>query len=212
MTNETMTIHEALAQLKMIDKRIADQIENTSFCVANKHSNKKIMGKSVPDFEKEVRSRYQSIGDMIRRRAAIRNALSRSNANTRIIVAGKEYTIAEAIEMKKTGITNQKKLLDNMRYMFTSANAEVVRNNNRLNDLAEESLQKMFGGKDKMADIEELNKMRETYIEQNTYEIVDPIGISGEIDRLDSEIESFYAEVDSKISISNAVTSISIEY
>ena len=39
MTNETMTIHEALSELKMLDSRINRKIESTSFCEANKHSN-----------------------------------------------------------------------------------------------------------------------------------------------------------------------------
>ena len=40
MNTKTMTIHEALAELKMLDNRIEDKIMSTNFIVANKVSNK----------------------------------------------------------------------------------------------------------------------------------------------------------------------------
>lgn len=38
MTTETMSIHKALAELKILDGRIKKEIQNGSYCAANKHS------------------------------------------------------------------------------------------------------------------------------------------------------------------------------
>ena len=95
---ETMTIHEALSELKMLDKRISAKIHGIKYCVANRHINTRIDGKTIDEYKQNVQSEYQAVTDLIRRRAAIRNALSRSNAYTTITVCGKEYTLAEAIE------------------------------------------------------------------------------------------------------------------
>lgn len=40
-TIEKMTVHKALAELKIIDFRIERSIDDAQFCVANKHSNEK---------------------------------------------------------------------------------------------------------------------------------------------------------------------------
>ena len=59
MNTETMTIHRALAELKVLDDRISKAINETSFVVSNKHSNEKIRGLSirpVPQLSKGVRA------------------------------------------------------------------------------------------------------------------------------------------------------------
>jgi len=42
MTTEKMTIHKALAELKIIGDRINSSISTATFIKANKHSNEKI--------------------------------------------------------------------------------------------------------------------------------------------------------------------------
>ena len=211
MTNETMTIHEALSELKMLDSRINRKIESTSFCEANKHSNSKINGFSIDDYKKNVVEVYQSINDLIRRRGAIRNALSNSNAITTITVGGKTYTIAEAIEMKKTGVDLLENLKLTMTEQYNSATRRVRMNNDALNEAADRYVQGLYGSKEK-SNSEEINKAREVYVVANTIDFIDPLGIQGEIEKLAEEIETFSHEVDSKISVSNALTTISISY
>lgn len=211
MTNETMTIHEALSELKMLDSRINRKIESTSFCEANKHSNSKINGLTIDDYKKNVVEVYQSINDLIRRRGAIRNALSNSNAITTITVGGKTYTIAEAIEMKKTGVDLLENLKLTMTEQYNSATRRIHMNNDALNEAADRYVQGLYGSKEKSVS-EEINKAREVYVVANTIDFIDPLGIQGEIEKLAEEIETFSHEVDSKISVSNALTTISISY
>lgn len=47
MTTETMTIHRALAELKVLENRINKTISDAKFCAAVKQSMKKVNGVSL---------------------------------------------------------------------------------------------------------------------------------------------------------------------
>ena len=100
MTTETMSIHQALVELKTLDKRIESAIQEGDWVVANKHSNGKISGIDLKDFVENVKSRHQKVTSLIARTEAIKRAVVNSNAVTKVTIAGKEYTVAEAIDMK----------------------------------------------------------------------------------------------------------------
>lgn len=58
MTTEKMTIHKALAELKIVDDRIISAINGGTYCVANKHSNEKIKGVPVKEYEGVMQGYY----------------------------------------------------------------------------------------------------------------------------------------------------------
>ena len=80
MIQETMTVHKALCELKMLDKRIESSIAGAEFCRTNKHSNAVINGVPLKEYGDEIVSQYQSIVDLITRRDAIKRAVVASNA------------------------------------------------------------------------------------------------------------------------------------
>lgn len=49
MTTEQMSIHQALVELKTLDKRVESAIQESEWIVANKHSNTKISGIDLKD-------------------------------------------------------------------------------------------------------------------------------------------------------------------
>lgn len=60
--------------------------------------------------------------------------------------------------------------------------------------------------------LKSLQKTREAYIEAQTMELVDPIGVLKEMEDLETEIAEFTAEVDAALSVSNSLTEIEITY
>ena len=104
MTNEKMTVHKALAELKIIDDRINNAIVSGTYVIANKHSNTKIHGMTIDDFKTSMKSDFQKVSDLIARRNAIKRTVVASNAVTKVKVGDVEYTVAEAIEMKNHGM------------------------------------------------------------------------------------------------------------
>ena len=92
-----MSLHRALSELKTLDKRIHKQIDDSKF-VGVKHKNKKVnLFQDEKEFIREAKADYQSIIDLITRKQKIKKAIVEANANTKVTVAGKEMTIADAI-------------------------------------------------------------------------------------------------------------------
>lgn len=213
MTTEKMSVHKALCELKTLDARIQKSIQQAVFVFANKHANTKISGVSVGEYSKEIESAYQSVTDLIARRDAIKRAVTLSNATVKVVIGGKEYTVAEAIEMKNHGISHLQLLLKKLESDNQRARREADHNNGEsLEERADEYVKSLYGNVDMKGASEEIKKVRADFIAAQTMEIVDPIGIRAEMERLEKQINDFTVEIDSALSVSNALTELTIEY
>lgn len=212
MTTETMTIHKGLATIKALDSRISKFINNTGFVGSKKHGMEKVQGKTVPELEKEIRSSYDSITDMMRRKYAIKQAIVLSNAQTKVILGDKEYTVAEAIEMKNNMVNMVKALRDRFAQNLRNAQNEAQRQNETLDDRADTYIKGIFEGKDlkKMGD--DHREMRQKWYEAMFVDVIDPLGAEEKIKALDDFITMFMSEVDAELSSSNAITTITVTY
>lgn len=213
MTKETMHVHSALAELKMLEERINKIIRNTTWVVANKHSNTKIDGKDVKAWIEEKKSEWQKLNDLIKRREAIKKAVVKSNAETTVVIAGETYTVAEAIERKNKGIVFLKNILGTLNHDIQMAGVNAnAGNGDKLEARADEHVKIMLGNSDTKNLSEEAKKIRKDFIEAQTVEIIDPIEAYKIVGLLEEEISQFMMEVDGKLSVSNAITEIEIEY
>lgn len=211
-TVEKMTIHKALCELKILDSRINNAISSARFCLANKHSNEKVNGVTVEEYQETMKASYNKASDLIRRREAIKRAVVLSNAKTIVKIGGKEYTVAEAIEMNNHGINLKLQLKNAMKKQYDSAMTAIISKNSVVDDKATEYVVGLFGQKESKTANEEYEKARKSYIEANTMELIDPVNILEKIEALEVEIADFTTEVDSALSVSNALTEITVEY
>lgn len=217
MTTEKMTIHKALAELKTMDARIAKAIHETPYVLAVKHSAEKINGMTVDNFKDKMRSGYQKATNLIARRDAMKRAVVLSNATTKVKIGDNEYTVAEAIEMKNHGMEFKSDLLRQMNSAYTAAQNELVRNGGEaLEKKAEQYVLAVIAAQPKDSKMsvgsDAMKTLRQTYIDNNTYDLVDPMNIAKVMEKLDAEINEFNAEVDAALSCSNALTVIEFEY
>lgn len=214
MITETMTIHEALAVVKVLDSKITDKMNSTSFVAAKKAGVKKVNNVDVAEYVSRANSTYQAIIDLINRRKALKNAISMSNASTKVVIGGVEYTVAEAIEMKREGISNYALLINILSNQMANAERSIVMRNEELERSADAYINSLYGQKEKMTlDMAETAAAaRKTYIDMNSLEIVSMDNIYDNIVKLRDKMDAFSSEVDSKLSISNALTTITIEY
>lgn len=156
-----MSVHKALAELKIIDSRIERSIDDAQFCVANKHSNEKINGIPVEDAKKLMVGSYDKASDLIKRRNAIKRAVVLSNAKTIVTIADREYTVAEAIEMKNHGIEFEEMLLREMRSQYADANRVIsAENGEKLSERADKFVIDMYGSKEGKQILLILRKLR----------------------------------------------------
>lgn len=214
MTKETMNVHKALSELKILDDRIFKSYGNQAFVFANKHANTKVNGVPIEEYKKEIESAFQRTTDLIARRDAIKRAVVQSNAATKVTVAGKEYTVAEAIEAKNHGIPTRREFLRHLVANNDLARKSAERaNGSELEQRADAYIVSMYGKQtDAKGLSDEMRKTREDFIKAQTMEIVDPLRITEIIKKMTDELDAFTVEVDAALSTSNAVTEITVEY
>lgn len=217
MTKENMTVHKALAELKVIDDRINKAITSGTYVVANKHSNQKIHGMTIDEFKTQMQADFKKVSDLIARRNAIKRAVVASNAVTKVKVGDTEYTVAEAIEMKNHGMEFKDYFMRAISTQYVRAKNELDLNSgDPLEKRAEQYVLSVIQAQpkdSKMAvDSDAMKNLRAQYIKDNQYDIIDPIGVKNVIDGLDTEVSEFLTEVDAALSVSNAITVLDIEY
>ena len=212
MTAETMTVHKALAELKILGGRIEGAILSGDFVITKKNNQDTVKGKTVEQYKAKTTEAFQKASDLIRRRNAIKNAVVVSNANTTVKIGDAEYTVVEAIEKKNHGMDYYVQLRDVLRQQFAKQKADLEKHNASLQQKAEQFVTGLMGGKDVKTDSAEFSNAVDTYIKSNTMTLLDPLGIEKKIEELDDMINTFLPEVDAALSVSNAVTIITVEY
>jgi hypothetical protein len=211
MNKETMTAHKALSELKVLDKRIAEKINSLVVCGTNKHSNIKVNGLTIDEHKANMQESYQSVTDLIKRRNAIKTALSNANATTKITVNGIEYTLAQAIEMKRSGIEHSKAVLNRIARQYEQCKNNILVTEQDVVKRAEQYVVQLFGTKDKSSS-SDAQTAYDVYVKQNSLDYVEGINCLEEMKTLEEFVSKFESEVDSAISVSNATTIVEVEY
>lgn len=217
MTTEKMTVHKALAELKTLDARIDKAISDVDYVCAVKHSAEKINGKTLADFKADIKSGYQKARDLMARREAMKRAVVLSNAATMVRIGDKELTVAEAIELKNHGVEFKRQMFRRISSMYEKALADLERNSGEaLERRAEAYVLSVIQAQPKESrmavDSEAMNALRKTYIENNGFDLIDPLDVSKVMAALEAEIRDFETEVDAALSTSNALTVLEFSY
>ena len=209
-----ITVTKALSDLNVLTSRIEKETDKLTVLSAKLKSKNVLKDKNikVDDFKNEVKANYQSILDLIRNRDVIKSEIILSNAKTKVVIAGKEYTVAEAID-KKNRIALETDLLMKLKSEFATKSKQVVNFNDKLEAQIDKEREIMLSGdnaknKDIVKTAEELATAKR---ESNSVELVDALNIEKVINELEDSIMSFKAEVDQQLSISNAITLIEVE-
>lgn len=212
---EKLTLHRILSELKTIDDRIKKATDDLMHRAVKRGNQLIINGRksnmSETEFTEEAKATYQSVTDLIKRKFVLKSALLKANATTKVTIAGVEYTIIEAIEMKSL-MDKKANLLQRMKRVNNSVDLTFNDTVEQANTDFERLLSAQITGLTNKSDIA---KVREDYKvifdKANTVTIVDPIESSEIIKSLEKEIEDFKVNVDSALSEINATTTIEIE-
>ena len=215
---ETMTVHQALVEVKMADKKINQMLSNANdFTVIGVNTNPdsakaNVKGVDLDTFISNAKSSYQRIKDIFNRVDAIKAAISKSNAATMINVGGKTMSVAEAIYQMKYGIKNKKNLIANLQKQSSYVQISFRTAEMSVEEKLEKSVIALFGKDNIKANTDEVLDYKDKYKKKYMPVIVDPINIQDAINKLSEEIDQFEMNVDSAIQVSNATTMITIEY
>ncbi len=208
---QTMTIHQALCELKILNDRI-DDASRELVIIANRNNNDKIDGMTVEEMKSNLKSHFDRTQSLIARRNAIKAALAQSNAVTKVTVGGVEMTVAQAISENGEGYELKRDVLNNYKSQYASATNKVaIENGEKLDKKVENFLISTFGSSEKGIKTDEMMKAEDIYRKNNSYDLVDPNKLKETIDKMQAELDSFKSEIDSALQISNATTAIEID-
>lgn len=216
---EKMLVAEALDKRDFLAKKISDEIRRLEPISVKRKGDPRIKetGQSVEDFEKDAKSTYQSINDMISLYDRINVAVTLHNAETKITVNGKEMTVAEAITRRKSLTMNsdfRTKLHEKLENCFNRA---LVMYNNLDRDLINSREQLVNGllanqgPGEKKSNIDEIQaKSIDIVIDPMTPEYIDPLNLKTEIEKLDEETSELISKINTAIKVSNASTYVEV--
>ena len=209
---EQMLVTKGLNELKLLDSRINRKIEEGEFIAAAKVSVQNVNGKITKEaYKANAKADYQSIVDLIKRRNNIKSAIIQSNAVTKVDIAGKIMTVAEAID-KKSSIEYEISLLEKLTMQYKTSSDIIIKENEKVDYSIEQLLNTAYGkeGKEKITQAS-YDAIAEPYRKANEYGLVDALDGEKLIKEMKDKIERFLSEVDTALQISNSTTIINIE-
>lgn len=207
-----MTIHRALAELKLIDSKIEKAINSIE--PTGVMQNEKLVNGFIKkeDFESNAKSKLQSVNDLIDRKNKIKSAIVTANGITKVKISDKEMTIADAINFKAV-IIFKKNLLYSIRTKHQKVKSKFLVENDNLNKQALENAKIMLGKQDdskvKPTD-DDVKNIMDPFVKRNEFILVDPLEVDKLTESMQKEIDDFEIEVDASLSEINATTFIEI--
>ena len=215
-----MLVTQALNQRDLLVKKICDKIRKASFTETKKHNEEKVMERRVTqkEFEKEARSSYQQIIDLIHWYDKVDQAILRSNAETIIETSYGTMSIANALALRSrlncsNAYDSDSNFEGNLMMKLQEELNEKIRvmeqKNKGLQNTAE-TMRLSILGKDTKTKDETPLKVVDVYVQENTTELIDPLNVRKKIDELNKRRETILNELDTKIKVSNATTFVEI--
>jgi len=214
---QTMTITEGLSKLKLYDKKIEKvlrEIVNGNSIIDYKKANSQVTEKyrrTVEELEKDSKAIMDKYKALTKNRDALKAAIAQANATTMVTIAGKKYTIVEAIERKRT-IENDKTLLNYLKNRLNDVQSKVNYINEKAQEQANAIIETKVGAEAKNSKPEDIKALYDLIYEKNKVEIVDPLNLEKLIQDLEELIDAFEQEVDINLSIVNARTEIEVDF
>lgn len=220
MMEKKMLVTQALDQRDLLVKKICDKIRKASFTETKKHNEEKVMERRVTqkEFEKEARSSYQQIIDLIHWYDKVDQAILRSNAETIIETSYGTMSIANALALRSrlscsNTYDSDSNFEGNLMMKLQEELNEKIRvmeqKNKGLQNTAETMRLSILGKNTKTKDETPL-KVVDVYVQENTTELIDPLNVRKKIDELNERRETILNELDTKIKVSNATTFVEI--
>lgn len=201
-----MNLHRALTYKKLLGKKI-DKLTDDLTVVGQKtkaSENEYNTKKPIVEFEKEVKAKYKQLQDCIKNYTKVCNAITLSNATTKVIIDGIEMTVSDAIN-RKNSIHFEESLLRCMKYEYSMIIDSIESKNNALENKIDKLRE--IDAKEKLDKQSTYDLMRET----ESWVLVNPLDIDKEISDLENSIMNFKSEVDYVLSTSNAQTLIKLD-
>ena len=207
-----MTVQRALNELNTLENRINKRLSDFRIIGTRKNSENRVSETREPvaDFAVHAKAIMDSADALLKRQQQLKHAIMTSNAQTMIEVAGATYSVMTAIDRKRT-IESEKQVLACMKQALRNAETKVLRENDKVEDYIQRQVLAMASGDLANKKDEFITSFEKSYRDKNGWDLVDPLGLRDLIEKREQEILDFELEIDTALTVSNAITKIVIE-
>lgn len=217
-TTENVTLTRLLSTLKQLDQKAKDYLQTNHLLVYVGMGDSKVNIKDnrpVEEMTRLIQAEHDVIDTILARQLAFQRALKRANAVTKVTLYGVEMTIQEAL-VEKNLLPNKKALLT----VYKRAMDEALRLcavqqeefRKRVDVLSEATIGKDTTGANAELRALELAKLTEQQRLTWGPSVVDPMKLGEKITKLQNEISEIELELDERLSVINATTTVTITY
>jgi hypothetical protein len=201
-----ISVTQALSEIKLLRSRISSGLEDVSFMMLKKKRSDLI---DVDKFESHARAEYQSYNDLVARYQQLKSAIVKSNSVTLVKIAYKTYTVADAVEQKRS-ISFKEDLLKQMMKEHARVKEEFKTHQHNEHQRVERLLTIELG-KHSKTDVDVIKSLTDALLAESRAEILDPLQLADKIAVLKKEIEEFKTTVDWILAESNGRTVIRMD-
>lgn len=216
---EKMLVTQALDERDFLAKKITDKIMAFKAVDYAKHNENKTWGgkKDRKEYEEDTKASFQQIVDLMTRYDQIDAAIVASNATAMVETSYGKYTVAAAISLKNRLAASalpsknsfEVRLIQRMQKEFNDCMIAIDDKNRDLADTAESMRLSILGKESKTKETKPLEVV-DTYVKENTTELVDPLGIEKRLADMTERRNKLLKELETQIKVSNATTFITI--
>jgi len=203
---EKMTLTRALAEIKLIEKKIA-RFSDSSVIWVGLSKNGKIHNVSdLAKMKSTVDSNKQKLIELITRRNTIKHKLLEANNRVTVTIKEKTYTIAEAID-RKAFIETEKRIFAQINNQIVTVNNAFAIESAKLDEKVQNTINSALGGDGKKdpAVVDGINK---SVRDNNQLQVEDPSSVIEWVKATIEDFEDFETEIDFKLSEVNSKTEI----
>lgn len=209
-----MPVSRALARLKTLKAKIEQQVdEPVKFFHISQGVEKPRMltpGETFESAKAKAQGHLDSLLKNMSNYIAIKEAIARSNATTEVVINGKTYTVAGAMELKKIQ-AYKIKIASRIKNQHTEISTVINRSNEKL-------IAEMNGDKsdnknalDEETQVKLFEKLQTIQRELSMVELVDTIGYADVIKNITDEVDAVKTDLDYVLNESNMVTIIEVD-
>lgn len=207
---ERLSLHRALAELKLIDKKLDKHFEQSKFIGCHFKGSAIIeTNKTAEAFEQDAKAAYQSYKDLIERKIKIKSGILKANSVATIVLDGKTLTIAEAIAMKEN-VGFYEKMIMTLRMQLANVLRRKEQGREQIDRTVNQIAVAMFGKDAVNAPANQIAEIRTQAELQNGVNIVDPISVEKQIEEISATRDAITSKLDYLLSEVNATTFIEV--
>jgi predicted transcriptional regulator len=205
---KTMTLTRTLNEIKMLEKKI-NKYSDSSVLWLSVSKNGQVSGvQDLAQMKSTVEGNKQKLNDLIDRRNELKKKLLEANNSITIDVAGKTYTIAEAID-RKSFIYTEKNIFSQIKRQVVGVKTIYDQEQARLDQKVENTVAQALQG-DGRKDPTVVAGIEKSVRDNLKIAIEDPANIEKWVEDTINEIEEFENEIDFTLSEANAKNTIEV--